>query len=76
MIEGQGILAHRAILLEPPKMHWWRVIKEVLTPGAPEFKAHLTRLSNHEAELVKALQKLDQPAIREVKDATDEAAEF
>ena len=58
------------------KMSFLRVLKEVLTPGSPEFKAHLTRLSDREAELVKCLHRLDQPAIRTMRDASDEAAEF
>ena len=58
-------------------MNIWHVLKETLMPiGRTEFKAHLTRLSEEEASLVRALHLLDKPASRGVRDATDEAAEF
>jgi len=74
------MLAARHLAQIPPNnevaMSLLRVLREVLTPGSAEFKAHLTRLSNREAELVKCLHSFEQPAIRDVRDATDEAAEF
>ena len=57
-------------------MKFLRVIKEVLTPGAPEFKAQLSRLSDHESVILKCLQLLEEPAIQDMKNASDEAAEF
>lgn len=57
-------------------MNIWRVVKEVLTPGDLHLKAHMTRMSDREAQITKCLHLIEQPAIRSVKQATDEAAEF
>lgn len=52
------------------------VIKEVLSPGQPEFRAHLTRMKDEEVRLLKCLHYLEQPATQQIKASTDEAAEF
>lgn len=57
-------------------MNLLRVIREVLRPGQPEFKAHLLRASREEERLLRVLQILDDPATRQVNASTDEAAEF
>lgn len=57
-------------------MNLMHVIRQVLTPGSPDHKAALSRLSEREAQLVNCLSMLDKPAIRDVRSATDEAAEF
>lgn len=57
-------------------MKFLQVIKEVITPGSLEFKAHLTRLNKREQEILKHLQRLEEPAIQDVNKATDQAAEF
>lgn len=57
-------------------MNLLRVIKEVLTPGNPEFRAQLTRLGEEELKIVKCLHLLSQPATQALNKGTDEAAEF
>lgn len=53
-----------------------RLIKEVITPGSPELKAHLSRLTEEERRLVVCLQMLSDPGVKDVHVSTDEAAEF
>jgi hypothetical protein len=57
-------------------VNFLRVLKEVLRPGSPEFKAHLTRASEQEERLLRCLRQLEDPATRDINASTDEAAEF
>lgn len=59
-----------------PNMNIFQVIKEVITPGSLEFKAHLTRLNEREQKILKHLQRLEEPATQDLTKATDQAAEF
>jgi hypothetical protein len=54
----------------------WKLVREVLTPGRPEFRAHLARADEEERRLLRCLQILDDPATREINASTNEAAEF
>jgi hypothetical protein len=55
---------------------WVKLVLEVLTPGRPAFRAHMARLNEQERRLLTCLQILENPSIREVKSATDDAATF
>ena len=54
----------------------WRLVKEVLSPGKAEFRAHLSQMEDQERRLLRCLQILDDPVTRDINASTDEAAEF
>lgn len=57
-------------------MSWLSVVKEVLTPGSARYKAHVMRVTEEQARLVKCLHLLEDVTTRDIKSCTDEAAEF
>ena len=54
----------------------WTLIKEVLKPGNPEFRAHMARVQEEERRLLRCLQILDDPVTKQINASSDEAAEF
>jgi hypothetical protein len=53
-----------------------RSIWDVVRPGQPQHKAILASLTHEQGRVMRALLLLDNPATRDVKAATDSAAEF
>lgn len=51
-----------------------QLIRQVLTPGAPAFRAQLARNQSEHARLLNCLHLLDEPVISEVRAASEEAA--
>jgi len=56
--------------------NWMRIVREVITPGSPELRGHLTRLTEEERRLVLCLDLLNDTTLRDVRESTDQAAEF
>lgn len=52
------------------------LIKQVLTPGAPVFRAQLAQAQEEHARLLNCLHLLDEPVISAARNASEEAAEF
>ena len=56
-------------------MKFLKLLRDVLSPGSPEFRGYLSRADEDQARLLRCLHRLDQPVTREIRVSTDEAAE-
>ena len=57
-------------------MSFMRALREILTPGKPQFKARIASITEDQARLLNCLHLLEQPVTRSIVKSTDEAAEF
>lgn len=55
-------------------MSLWESFKEVIKPS--KFHARLQGINEEQLRLVRTLHLLEQPAMSDIKAATDKAAEF